>query len=67
MQHNQHTRGDNVTVDSGASGIFGQSEMEYLKSPKVFHSLVATSFPVNKDEYIIVNSVLTVHIIWRNG
>jgi len=50
--------GVNATGDAGdaSPAIFRQLETEYLISPQSL-SVV----------FIIVNSVLTVHIIWRNG
>ena len=52
-------RGVNSTGDAGdaSPAIFGQPGTEYLISPPKFVIVV----------FIIVNSALTVHIIWRNG
>ena len=52
------TRGVNATGDAGdaSPAIFGQPGTEYLIPPKFVIVIL-----------IIVNSVLTVHIIWRNG
>ena len=52
----KRNRGVNATGDASPA-IFGQPGTEYLISPLKFVIVVC----------IIVNSVLTVHIIWDNG